>query len=65
MNAAALVAGGGVRVGLEDNIWFDYERTKLVTNRELVERVLSIAHALGRMPYSGKEARELLGVVSI
>jgi len=62
MNAAALVAGGGVRVGLEDNIWFDDERTRLVTNRELVERILSIAHALGRVPYTGREARELLGV---
>jgi uncharacterized protein (DUF849 family) len=65
MNAAALVAGGGVRVGLEDNIWFDDERTRLATNRELVERVLSIAHALGRVPYSGKEARKFLGVVSV
>ena len=62
MNAAALVAGGGVRVGLEDNIWFDDERTRLVTNRELVERVLSIAHALGRVPYTGREAKELLRV---
>jgi 3-keto-5-aminohexanoate cleavage enzyme len=65
MNAAALVAGGGVRVGLEDNIWFDDERTRLVTNRELVERVLSIAHALGRVPFTGQEAREFLGVASI
>jgi 3-keto-5-aminohexanoate cleavage enzyme len=64
MNAAALVAGGGVRVGLEDNIWFDDERTRLVTNRELVERILSIAHALGRVPYTGREARELLGVAA-
>jgi uncharacterized protein (DUF849 family) len=65
MNAAALVAGGGVRVGLEDNIWFDDERTHLSTNRELIERVLSIAHALGRVPYTEKEARKLLGVVSV
>jgi uncharacterized protein (DUF849 family) len=62
MNAAALVAGGGVRVGLEDNIWFDDERTRLVSNRELVERVLSIARAMGRVPYTCQEARELLGV---
>jgi uncharacterized protein (DUF849 family) len=65
MNAAALVAGGGVRVGLEDNIWFDDERTQLVTNRELVKRVLSIAHALGRVPYTRQEAREFLGAASI
>ncbi|MCK4413385.1 MAG: 3-keto-5-aminohexanoate cleavage protein, partial [Candidatus Eisenbacteria sp.] len=33
MNAMALVAGGGVRVGLEDNIWYDEARTRLATNR--------------------------------
>lgn len=62
MNAMALVAGGGVRVGLEDNIWFDRERSTLATNRALVERILSIAKTLGREPYSQQEAREVLGV---
>jgi 3-keto-5-aminohexanoate cleavage enzyme len=62
VNIMSLLAGGGVRVGLEDNIWFDDDRTRLATNRELVERVLSIAKALGRTPYTQSEARELLGV---
>jgi uncharacterized protein (DUF849 family) len=62
MNAAGLVAGGGVRVGLEDNIWFDDERTRPAMNRELVERIRSIAHAMGLTPYSRKEAREILGL---
>jgi len=61
MNAMAIAAGGGVRVGLEDNIWYDDERTRLATNRELVERVLSIGRAMGRRPYSTREARLLLG----
>lgn len=60
MNALSIIAGGGVRVGLEDNIWYDAERTKLATNRELVERVLSIARAGGFQPYSITEARQLL-----
>ncbi len=64
MNAMALVTGGGVRVGLEDNIWYDGERTRLATNREMVERILIIANALGRTPYTHKEAREVLGVNS-
>ncbi|HLF13734.1 MAG TPA: 3-keto-5-aminohexanoate cleavage protein [Bacteroidota bacterium] len=59
-NAASLVDGGGVRVGLEDNIWYDEERTRLATNRELVERTLKIARALGREPYTRREVRELL-----
>lgn len=62
MNAMSLVASGGVRVGLEDNIWFDAERTQLATNRSLVERTLVIAGTLGRKPYTHKEAREILGV---
>jgi len=65
MNGAALAAGGGARVGLEDNIWYDDERTRLATNKELVERVLSVARAMGRMPYTGGEARNFLGVMSV
>jgi 3-keto-5-aminohexanoate cleavage enzyme len=60
INAMALVDGGGVRVGLEDNIWYDEGRTRLATNRDLVERILMIANALEREPYSHKELRELL-----
>jgi 3-keto-5-aminohexanoate cleavage enzyme len=60
MNSIAIAAGGGVRVGLEDNIWFDAERTRLATNRELVERVVYIARSMGREPLSPREARGLL-----
>ncbi|MCW2761061.1 MAG: hypothetical protein JWR85_1262 [Marmoricola sp.] len=35
----AIAAGGGVRVGLEDGIWFDRGRTVLATNVSLLERV--------------------------
>jgi uncharacterized protein (DUF849 family) len=62
MNAMAIVAGGGVRVGLEDNIWYDEGRTRLASNRDLVERVLAIATALGRRPFTQKAIREHLGV---
>jgi 3-keto-5-aminohexanoate cleavage enzyme len=60
MNAMSLVAGGGVRVGLEDNIYYDQERTLLALNRHLIERVISIAESLGRKPYTHKETRDLL-----
>ena len=62
MNIMGILSGGGVRVGLEDNIWYDPERTKLATNRELVERIVSIAHALGYEPYTSAGARMLLGL---
>lgn len=60
MNSIAIAAGGGVRVGLEDTIWYDTERTRLATNRDLVERIVSIAKAMGREPLSPGEARALL-----
>ncbi len=60
MNAMSIIAGGGVRVGLEDNIWYDKERTKLASNKELIERILGIANAMGFEPYSQSEARQLL-----
>ena len=60
MNSIAIAAGGGVRVGLEDNIWYDAERTRLATNRDLVERIVYIAKAMGREPFSPREARGLL-----
>jgi uncharacterized protein (DUF849 family) len=62
MNAIGIVDGGGVRVGLEDNIWYDNERTSLASNRELVARVIEIAKVMGRAPYSHRDARNLLGL---
>lgn len=61
-NVMGLLSGGGVRVGLEDNIWYDNERTKLATNFELIERIVSIAKSIGHKPYTAKEARRLLRV---
>src|SRR3989338_3194351 len=48
MNAMGIVAGGGVRIGLEDNIFFDEERTQLASNSDLIKRIISIATAIGR-----------------
>jgi len=60
INIMSILSGGGVRIGIEDNIWYDTERTKLATNHELVERIVSIAQTLGFKPYPAKEARKLL-----
>ncbi len=62
MNAAAIVAGGGVRVGIEDSIHYDAARTRLATNEELVARVVRIAAELGRRVATPAEARRLAGV---
>jgi uncharacterized protein (DUF849 family) len=62
VNSLAIVWGGGIRVGLEDNIWFDSARTRLATNEELVRRAAEISNAIGRQIASPAEVRCLLGL---
>ncbi len=62
MNRLAIAMGGGVRVGLEDNIWFDDDRTDLATNPRLVERLVKVARAMGREPASPGQVRTLLEI---
>jgi uncharacterized protein (DUF849 family) len=62
MNTMSIIAGGGVRIGLEDNIFFDSERTILATNKAMVKRIVDIAKVLGRTPYTHDETRIILGV---
>jgi 3-keto-5-aminohexanoate cleavage enzyme len=64
MNAVSVAYGGGVRVGLEDNIWYDEKRTKLATNRELVDRIDSLARAMGRTVMEPVKFRKLLKLSS-
>lgn len=61
-NAMGIVHGDGVRVGLEDNIFFDAARTRLASNGELVERVVQQAAAFDRRPATGAEVRVRLGL---
>lgn len=61
-NALGVVMGHGVRVGLEDNLWFDDERTQPADNLRLVQRVAAQAAALGRPLASADQARGMLGL---
>lgn len=47
-NAAAIALGGGVRVGLEDNIFYDQKRSQLATNLELIKRIHRLANEFER-----------------
>lgn len=61
-NALGVVIGDGVRVGVEDNIWFDDNRTNLASNEMLVERVVKQSKALGRSIATPTEIRHRLGI---
>lgn len=58
--AAAVLAGGNVRVGLEDNLMLD--RGVLATNAQLVERAVSIIENLGARVIGPDEVRAKLGL---
>jgi len=59
--AAAVLAGGHVRVGLEDNLWL--EKGTLATNESLVERAVTIIEAMGATVIGPDAVRERLGLV--
>lgn len=62
MHRLAIAMGGHVRVGLEDNLWYDDARTRLATNPMLVERIVQIARAMGREPATPGDVRARLGI---
>ncbi|MFP4445447.1 MAG: 3-keto-5-aminohexanoate cleavage protein [Desulfosudaceae bacterium] len=64
MNLAAILMGGHVRVGLEDNLYYDSARTIPATNPRLIERITRLAGEIGREVASPAEARSLLGFAS-
>jgi uncharacterized protein (DUF849 family) len=59
--AAAVLSGGNVRVGLEDNLWL--ERGRLASNAELVEKAAGIVTAMGAEIMTPAQVRAELGLV--
>lgn len=60
MNSIAIAMNGGVRVGLEDNIWYDQSRTRLAQNGELLRRIHTLSEANEREIMKPGELRKLL-----
>jgi uncharacterized protein (DUF849 family) len=58
--AAAVLAGGNVRVGLEDNLWLD--KGVLGRNEQLVERAVDVIEGLGSRVIGPAEVRTRLGL---
>ena len=60
MAAQAVLLGGNVRVGLEDNLWLD--KGVLATNGQLVERAGEILSRLGARVLTPAEGRTRMGL---
>jgi len=62
MLAQALLLGGHVRIGLEDNYYLE-KGVKAPHNAALVEKAVSIMRSLGHEPATSAEARDILGIM--
>ena len=62
--AAAIIDGGHVRVGFEDNVYLS-KGVLARSNGELVEKVVRLAGEFGRAIASPAEAREILGLAPL
>ena len=58
--AASVLAGGNVRVGLEDNLWLS--KGELATNEALVSRAVSIIENMGATIMGPDAVRKKLGL---
>jgi len=62
MAVQAVLLGGNVRVGLEDNLYL--ERGVLATNAQLVARARQILESMGAQILSARGTREKLGLAT-
>ena len=62
MNSIAIASGGGVRVGLEDNIFYDHDRKHLARNIDLIRRIHTLAEANERKVMKPEELRKILNL---
>jgi uncharacterized protein (DUF849 family) len=65
MNITSILFGGGIRVGLEDNIYLNKDKKEVVSNIQLLERISKISGLIGIEPYTSNEARQLLKIQPI
>ncbi len=59
--AAAMLAGGNIRVGLEDNLWLG--KGQLATNAQLVEKAATIVTNMGATLMTPAQVREKMKLV--
>lgn len=60
INTGAILMGGHVRVGVEDNLFYDYPNRVPASNLALTQRVVRLAREFGRPVATAAEVRSLL-----
>lgn len=65
MNGAGILFADGVRVGLEDSLWWDENKTEKADNYRLLERIVRLAALQGREIATTTEVRHRLQLASV
>lgn len=64
-NTLGILYADGLRVGLEDNLWYDKERTTQANNSQLIKRILRLSSELQRPIAETADVRHRLGLNKI
>jgi len=62
MNVTAILNGGGIRVGLEDNIYFDTGKKQFASNIDLLKRISDFSTMADFIPYKPFDVRKMLNL---
>jgi len=62
INSMAIAMGGHVRVGIEDNPYYEWKTRTPASNAQLIARLVRIGAELGRRPATPAEARQIIGL---
>lgn len=60
VNCWSIAMGGHVRVGLEDALYYDWDKREHATNAGLIDRIVHVTHAVGRTIATIDEVRAKL-----
>jgi uncharacterized protein (DUF849 family) len=62
MNIYGILNGNGVRTGLEDNIYYDENKTILANNKMYVDRIIKFANLYGKNIATCEEVKNMLNI---
>jgi len=63
-NVMGILCTQGIRIGLEDNLWFDRSTNVPASNETLLKRFVTVADQLGCTPLTPSLARQRLGLAA-
>ena len=64
-NSISIALGGHIRIGLEDNPYYNWHTREDASNPRLVERMIRISKELNREVASPSEARKIIGLNTV